>query len=268
MHHPGTTERCRCASPSRSESLKQCGGHHLEPLGSRATQSAVRWVNFSRHFHGICRRAVSGSTMSRAQNLDGVAATGVESIGAGTMATEKAAWRQRLLATRRGLSLSHRDSQQVIDHVISMAPWQQAVTIAAYLAMPHECDPAALVTLALNHNKRVAMPRINEDGVMAFAAWQPQDPISRFKGRTPQPQASAPSIKTQEIDLFIVPLLGCDAAGYRLGYGGGYYDRVLSTCHGFKLGLCFEEQRVVTLPREEHDVRLDAVVTPGGWVTF
>jgi 5-formyltetrahydrofolate cyclo-ligase len=210
--------------------------------------------------------------MSRVPTLIDTAPTADESNTAepvaADIAKDKMVWRQRLSQSRTGLSLTDQDGQQLVDHVTTMAAWQQALTIAAYLAMPDECDPTTLVTQALNVNKRVAMPRISEDGVMDFATWQPQDPIDRFKGRVPQPQASARPVLTDEIDLFIVPLLGCDAGGYRLGYGGGYYDRALRECRGFKLGLCFEEQRVATLPRENHDVRLDAVVTPRGWVSF
>jgi 5-formyltetrahydrofolate cyclo-ligase len=84
--------------------------------------------------------------------------------------------------------------------------------------------------------------------------------------------APAPEAAQRDPDLVILPLLAFDADGYRMGWGGGYYDRTLRDLRARRpvlaVGLAFEGQRVDRVPREAHDQRLDAVVTELGWRVF
>ena len=77
----------------------------------------------------------------------------------------------------------------------------------------------------------------------------------------PAPPDASPAIAPQDLDLIIVPALAFDADGYRLGYGGGYYDRFLRGVSAFTIGLARERLFVEKLPRELHDVAVKCVVT-------
>lgn len=71
-------------------------------------------------------------------------------------------------------------------------------------------------------------------------------------------------IDTRKIDLILVPLLGVDIRGNRLGYGKGYYDKFLQTAEALKIGLAFEEFVLDEIPSEKHDVKLDGFITEKG----
>ena len=85
-----------------------------------------------------------------------------------------------------------------------------------------------------------------------------------------QPPSEAPRLDALAIDAVLVPGVAFDRAGHRLGYGGGYYDRLLPSLRRdcLRVGLAYDEQVVDELPAEEHDVRLHAVVTPTRLLRF
>jgi 5-formyltetrahydrofolate cyclo-ligase len=76
-----------------------------------------------------------------------------------------------------------------------------------------------------------------------------------------QPSQTATAQRLSDIDIILVPLVGWDAQGGRLGYGGGYYDRVLTAVNALTVGLGFECQQVMAVPREKHDQLLKVVVS-------
>ena len=90
-------------------------------------------------------------------------------------------------------------------------------------------------------------------------------PIPEFT-ETPLPDVSTLAI--EDIDLFLTPLLGCGTSGIRLGYGGGFYDRVFANASGFRLGVGFDIQRVADWPVETHDQRLNGYLSESGLVLF
>ena len=73
-------------------------------------------------------------------------------------------------------------------------------------------------------------------------------------------------VALNRLDLALVPGLGFDARGHRLGRGKGHYDRLLAGFTGMKIGVAFDFQIVTEVPREPHDIALDAVVTPTRWL--
>jgi len=80
----------------------------------------------------------------------------------------------------------------------------------------------------------------------------------------PAPAGTAPVIAPETLDLIIVPALTYDRAGFRLGYGGGYYDRYLFGIPAFTLGLARERLIEAELPKEPHDVAVKCVITECG----
>ena len=136
---------------------------------------------------------------------------------------------------------------------------------AAYLADKSEIDPLPIVTFLNNEGWQTALPRIEKYVSLSFRAWQPGDDlvIGKFDMQEPAPESSivAP-------DLVITPLLAFDNYGNRLGRGGGYYDRALKTLRAqgkvLVVGIAFETQLFDLIPHEEHDEKLDFVLTPSG----
>ncbi len=104
---------------------------------------------------------------------------------------------------------------------------------------------------------------------MVFKAWDFDMPLSPGSFGVPEPDPSAPCL---EPDLVLVPLVGVDAAGQRLGYGAGQYDRTLAGLRAqksvFALGLAWSVQETDAIPTEPHDQPLDALVTERAFRVF
>ncbi len=102
---------------------------------------------------------------------------------------------------------------------------------------------------------------------LAFRQWAPGEPLEPGDWNIPVPPASA---ETLVPDILLVPLLGFDRAGYRVGYGGGFYDRTIAALRSEKqvtaIGLAFSAQEVDDVPRETHDMALDWVLTETGLI--
>ncbi len=137
-----------------------------------------------------------------------------------------------------------------------------------YAPLPSEPDISPLLTDALAAGKLLALPRFNP-ATNAYEAVQVTDlahdlALGPFQVR--EPVASCPVVPLNRLDLALVPGLGFDARGRRLGRGKGHYDRLLAGFTGMKIGVAFDFQIVDEVPCEAHDIALDAVVTPTRWL--
>ena len=228
------------------------GGHHLEPLGSRATLSAVRWVPFSLFF---------GSPRLEQQPPPPVAVSSER-------ACVKTDSRARLRRARRAIDLQERQDQafRAAEQIAQVPEWQDANVIASYFAMPEEFDPSTIDQRARELGKTVVFPRI-VGNQLQFHPWQPGESTEVAVG-VKQPSDIHPMVTAKALDLVLIPLVGADREGYRLGMGGGYYDRFLKSTHAFRLGLGFPCQRVDQLPREPHDQRLHGFLSGDGLERF
>jgi 5-formyltetrahydrofolate cyclo-ligase len=142
--------------------------------------------------------------------------------------------------------------------------------VSGYLPVRDEADPRALMAALAGSGHVLALPRVAERGApLVFHRWSSGDATLIDMFGLTEPLASA-EIATPAIVL--VPLLAFDAAGIRLGYGGGYYDRTLATLRDagkiFAVGIAYAGQEVAELPRREHDEPLDAIVTEKGMRRF
>lgn len=134
------------------------------------------------------------------------------------------------------------------------------------MAMGAEADPAVLVDVLVRDGFRTCLPVVQPIGnPLVFRAWQPGEPLMARTWGIMEPAESAPLI---EPDVLLVPLLAFDRAGARLGYGGGYYDRTLARLRARKtviaIGLAFAAQELPGVPSDNHDQRLDWVLTESG----
>jgi len=139
-----------------------------------------------------------------------------------------------------------------------------ARTVLAYGATPEEIDPAIAVVRLRSCGATVAYPRIESPGVLGLHVVDEETELVHGPYGLTEPVADAPGVEPDEIDAVIVPGVAFDERCWRLGYGGGYYDRLLPLLRPdcARIGVAYDEQVLATIPAEEHDVRLDAVVTP------
>lgn len=140
--------------------------------------------------------------------------------------------------------------------------YQEAQTVFCYISTGSEVDTLWLVEEMLASGKTVCAPRCVENGIMYAHVMTSLDSLEEGVLGILHPAADSPVINPEDIELAIVPCLSCDRRGYRLGYGGGYYDRYLATApQAVKAVLCREGLLVATLPSEPHDVLSDLIVT-------
>lgn len=141
-----------------------------------------------------------------------------------------------------------------------------AGVVLLYMPIPRELDVGPLARAAFAAGKGVAVTRADWAGrtltPVRIAAWDEPMAVNRHGIREPGPEAASVHLAT--VDLIIVPGLGFDANGGRLGRGAGFYDRLLARpdCRAVKVGIGLDAQVVGRVPMEGWDVPLDAVVTP------
>jgi len=137
-------------------------------------------------------------------------------------------------------------------------------TVLAYNAMPSEADPGGFVAHLLDSGVVVALPRVVEgsDRTLDLHIFRPGDRLVTSGAGVSEPLDTAPRVDRASITVALVPGLVYDICGNRLGFGEGYYDRLLSQLpRALKLGICFDFQLVDSLPAAAHDVSMDRLVT-------
>ncbi|MBI2077501.1 MAG: 5-formyltetrahydrofolate cyclo-ligase [Euryarchaeota archaeon] len=140
----------------------------------------------------------------------------------------------------------------------------QARRVVLYASYGSEVDTWPLMTAAHEAGRLVALPRM-EGKELALHEYRPGDTLAANAVGIPEPSVSSPRVKLDAADVVVVPGLAFDRRGHRLGYGGGYYDRLLRTSpHAYRIGLAYAFQLVDRLPSMHHDEPLDAVVTDSG----
>jgi 5-formyltetrahydrofolate cyclo-ligase len=136
-------------------------------------------------------------------------------------------------------------------------------TLGIYWPVRGEIDLRDLAVGHLESGGRVGLPVVvAESAPVEFWSWRPETPMSRGVWNIPIPAER----ELLEPDALIVPLVGFDAQRYRLGYGGGYYDRTIAACRRRPLcvGLGYEEGRLSTIFPQAHDMPMDLIVTDAG----
>lgn len=138
--------------------------------------------------------------------------------------------------------------------------------VSGFSAISDEIDAWPLMLQLQSQGFQLALPVIEGRGKpLTMRAWNPGDPMENKTWGIAEPLSSATEVFP---DIVLVPLLAFDAAGYRLGYGGGFYDRTLQKLRAMKpviaIGLAYDEQRVDAVPRDSYDQPCDWVLTPSG----
>lgn len=186
--------------------------------------------------------------------------------GRDDIAAAKRAARAHARAARCALDLATCDaaSESLAAALLSLQELAGARIVLAYGATPEEIDPAPTVASLRARGTRVALPRIESPGVLGVHLVEHDDDLDAGPYGLTQPRADAPRVPLDDIDAVLVPGVAFDEAGFRLGYGGGYYDRLIPQLRDdcLTIGIAYDEQLLERIPAEEHDVRVRLVVTP------
>ncbi|MCL2648465.1 MAG: 5-formyltetrahydrofolate cyclo-ligase [Phycisphaerales bacterium] len=177
---------------------------------------------------------------------------------------------KRFLATQSDQDL-HRRSLAACDKLMATDEFKNARTIMIYMSMPREVETHTLAVQAWRDGKSIAVPRVEwglvEGGRMEAVEIRSLDVGMQMSGPGIRQPIDSRVILPGEIDMVVVPGLGFDRCGGRVGRGGGFYDRFLSRgegqdFRGVRCALCFHEQLLTeAVPCEPHDVAMDMIVT-------
>lgn len=152
-------------------------------------------------------------------------------------------------------------SARIVEHLRAALP---APAIVAFCwPIKHEPDVRAIVAQWVAGGARAVLPVVvAEEAPLVFREWTAATPMQPDRYGIPTPLAG----DCLHPDLILLPLNGFDAAGYRLGYGGGYFDRTLAALspRPLAVGVGFEINRLESIRPESHDQRLDWIVTEAG----
>ncbi len=178
---------------------------------------------------------------------------------------DKRALRRSMIAWRGGLDDGAR--QAAAAGVLEMwrleQPAKAPAVVSGFWPMAEELDIRPLMTALVEQGCRLALPVVvAKQQPLVFRAWRPGDSLEPGVFGTLHP---SPACEVVEPDALIVPLLACDEEGWRLGYGGGFYDRTLERLRGRKpvtaIGVGFDAQLVADVPHGPEDQRLDWLLT-------
>jgi 5-formyltetrahydrofolate cyclo-ligase len=176
----------------------------------------------------------------------------------------KAALRQEATALRDALPADVRkaaaETIAARKFLLALPP---ATIISGFMPLKSEINPLPLLQMFAEAGARLALPTIAGRGKpLIMRAWEFGAPLDRGQWGIREPKPEAPEV---EPDILLVPLLAFDRAGYRLGYGAGYYDMTIHRLRALKpviaVGIAFAAQEVPKIPTTPRDERLDLVLT-------
>ncbi len=185
--------------------------------------------------------------------------------------SNKQSLRQTALQHRKTIDASTEPCENIVSAFFDTVKPDTSHIVSLYWPVNNEFDVRPLIMELLTRGHDIALP-VMVDGRrdLEFRQWNDGDPLNdtKFGIREPFPSAS-----TVIPDILIVPLLSFDRRGYRLGYGGGYYDATIAKLrtkkHILTVGMAYEQQLCLfPLPIEEHDEKLDFIITPGKVYVF
>ncbi len=197
---------------------------------------------------------------------------------------DKVALRSTLLQQRLTLSPTawRIQSDRLCTHLQTCPLFQQARTILAYFSTQQEPDLSPLFIPTEQPSQllpSISPPNPSQQTIrwgfprcvgktLTWYSWQPGEPLAPNRYGILEPLETAPVVPVTEVDLVLVPAIACDRQGYRLGYGGGFYDRLFSNpawASKPTIGITFAAAYLAQLPIDTWDRPLSAVCTEEGW---
>ncbi|MFO1459939.1 MAG: 5-formyltetrahydrofolate cyclo-ligase [Verrucomicrobiota bacterium] len=182
------------------------------------------------------------------------------------IAEQKAEMRRRVQSRIRALDPIYRAdaSLAMISRIRGLEVWRQSRCVLLFAPLKDEPDLWSLLTTALGEGRTVALPSfVSSNGIYgARRIVNPDRDLVTGRFGVREPGLDCQEVPLEALDLAVVPGLAFTQEGWRLGRGGGFYDRLLKATPALRCGVGLDEQIFVHLPAEPHDSQLDLVVTP------
>lgn len=181
--------------------------------------------------------------------------------------SDKAKARAELIEARRAISsdLAMLQSRLLCERLMATDEIKQADTVLLFSSTRNEPDLTYLAEHLLSCGVRVAYPISHKSScTLTFHTVSSLGELTPAAFNIPEPPADAPMPSLGASAVCIVPALAYDKEGYRIGYGKGFYDRFLRDFTGVSVGVAYDGFVLDSLPREEHDVPLDIIITTTG----
>ena len=179
------------------------------------------------------------------------------------MSEAKKALRREIVALRRDMSENVREefNEKIYNNLVNLGCVRNCETFLVYASSPVEVDTRRFINEMLRLGKTVAFPKC-EGRDMRFLAVESLDRLVRSRFGVDEPAEGAEITQFSDT-VCIVPALRFDRKGYRLGWGGGFYDRFLKEYTGISVGICYEEN-CGEVPTDEFDIAVGTVITENG----
>lgn len=174
----------------------------------------------------------------------------------------KRAVRRAAIERRDLLSASERSakSERIVDQVLALPEIGAARTVMAFWSFGSEVQTSALIERLNEEGKRVVLPRVAE-GEIAAVAYAPGDPVAATSFGAMEP-VGVELVPAEDVDVVIVPGVAFDRRGGRVGYGGGFYDRLFTRAPSAPaVAVAFAAQLIDEVPQGRSDARVDVLVT-------
>jgi 5-formyltetrahydrofolate cyclo-ligase len=180
------------------------------------------------------------------------------------MVQNKSTLRHQLKTLRAGLSPNTRQrlNQMLCDKLLDHLSHLVFDGVCGYMAFGDEADIYPVLAYCLSQDKALYLPRFNtlkQTYDIARVTTLTTDLCTGAFGIL-EPLQTCPSVATTHIDVWLVPGLGFDTQGHRLGMGRGIYDRLLQDAQGYKIGICYPCQKIDSIPSNHWDIQMDRVI--------
>lgn len=169
--------------------------------------------------------------------------------------------RKNMIGTLSALDEDYKSEKENIlkDELLQYIKDNNFKSVGIVLSMPHEMDTDGIISSLLEDGVKVYNPVVDYNNkVMNFYPFTNLEDITKDEKGIRIPPAT---VKTNDFELVVVPGLVFDEKGYRIGYGGGYYDKFLADFNGHKVSVIFDEQ-FGSVQNESHDIPVDYIITP------
>jgi len=181
------------------------------------------------------------------------------------LSEEKGKFRKLFTEYRKMMSEADKNEKdlEIIVRLLSLDKYNSCNTVLTYVSKEFEVDTKKLILAALANGKRVACPKTSRDGTeMEFYIINSLDDlVSGFFGILEPDTAICKKLDSFGQSICIIPGIGFDITGNRLGYGKGCYDRFLVDYNGYKIGLCYASCVKFKLPCESTDIPVNCIIT-------
>ncbi|KWW20354.1 hypothetical protein AS888_18470 [Peribacillus simplex] len=177
------------------------------------------------------------------------------------MKDNKKRLRQEVKSLLMGLTDGEHEegSNRIAENLFSLEEWKKAKTIGITISIHPEVPTERIIEQAWSEGKEVAVPKCETLQFKKISSFKELESV--YHGLL-EPVAETAKVTKSEMDVVIVPGLAFTKEGFRLGFGGGYYDRYLPGFKGTTMALAYEIQLVDELPIEMHDMAVDKLITP------